>query len=107
MEVTFLSSVVREALETSLNRHAQAYHLLAMKTAALKQAGDFCVHALAKAWARKILKSCDTTASRSADRVRIVKTDILLPRPSEEPTAVHNALLLRNISVSKVWEVGL
>ena len=35
MEATFLSSVVRETLETSLNKHAQASQLLAMKTSSL------------------------------------------------------------------------
>lgn len=43
------------------------------KPAALKQAGDFCGHALAKAWASKILKSHETPASRSAGRVSIVR----------------------------------
>lgn len=32
MEITFLSSAVRGTLETSLHKHAQASHLLAVKT---------------------------------------------------------------------------
>ena len=84
MEATFLSSVVRETLETSLNKHAQASQLLAMKTSSLgvwlrqirsqlwnKQVISV-LHALAKAWASKILKIHKTTACRSAGGVGMV-----------------------------------